>query len=454
MPENQDKSTPSQEITPNISFDELWEVWPTLDEEDRLEWFKQLEHDDAEDFFSSIPCEDQADLLAKMNARERKHWMKELAPDDAVDVLQIIEDKNTVNELKECLNPRVRKEVEALMAYAEDDAGGLMSPRFARCRPEMNIDEAILYVRKQLGNELEMIYYVYVLDSQQHLLGVVSFDDLFKADGNRKISDIMDTEPTTVEDDMDQEAVALLFAREDSYALPVVDENGVMKGIITIDDIVDVVQEEATEDIQKMGGMAALDNDYLQTSFGEMYKKRIGTLVVLFCCNLITTRVMDHYSEAMQAAIILGVFVPLIMASGGNTGSQAATMITRAMALEEVHLKDVFRVFVRELGVSSALGGTLAGCGLILCIIYKYLNLFPVKEGVNVFIPLTLTLVVSIGVLVIYGSIVGSMLPFLLKLCRIDPASASAPLVTTIVDASGIIIYFSIAYLMLNGILL
>ena len=462
MPENQENINHSQETpsitrsgTGEVSFDDLWEIWPTLDEDDRVEWFKQLDHDDAEDFFSSIPCEDQADLLSLMNDRDRKHWMKELAPDDAVDVLQIIEDEDLRNSLKEFLPPQVRKEVEALMAYKEDEAGGLMSPRFARCRPEMNIDEAILYVRKQLGNELEMIYYVYVLDNQQHLLGVVSFEDLFKSDGNRKISEIMDTDPTTVDEDMDQESVALLFAREDSYALPVIDDNKVMKGIITIDDIVDVVQEEATEDIQKMGGMAAaLDNDYLQTSFGEMYKKRIGTLVVLFCCNLVTTRVMDHYSAAMEACIILGVFVPLIMASGGNTGSQAATLITRAMALDEVHLKDVFRVFGRELGVSSALGATLAVCGLILCIVYQNLDLFPTSDTVNVFVPLTITLVTSIGVLVIYGSIVGSMLPFLLKLCHIDPASASAPLVTTIVDASGIIIYFTIAHLLLSGILL
>lgn len=435
-----------------ITFDDLWEIWPTLDEEDRLEWFKQLDHDDADDFFSSIPCEDQADLLTSMGERERKRWMKELAPDDAVDVLQIVDDEDIRKTLKDYLNPQVRKEVEALMAYKEDEAGGLMSPRFARCRPEMNIDEAILYVRKQIATELETVYYVYVLDGQQHLIGVVSFEDLFKADGNSKISDIMDSEPTAVHEDMDQESVALVFAREDSYALPVVDDDNVMKGIITIDDIVDVVQDEATEDIQKMGGMAALDNDYLQTSFGEMYKKRIGTLVVLFGCNLITTRVMGHYEDAMTAAIILGVFVPLIMASGGNTGSQAATLVTRAMALEEVHLKDVFRVLGRELGVSSALGGTLALCGLALCFAYQYLNYFPDKDGV--FIPLTLTLVTSIGVLVVYGSIVGSMLPFLLKLCRIDPASASAPLVTTIVDASGIIIYFTIANLLLSGILL
>ena len=436
----------------HISIDDLWEIWPTLDAEERVEWFNQLDHEDAEDFFSSIPCEDQVDMLCAMPSRDQRVWMRTLAPDDAADVLQLVDDEEKRGVLRTCLQERVRKEVDALMAYEEDEAGGLMSPRFARIRPEMSIDEAILYVRRQVREELETMYYVYVLDGQQHLLGVVPFEDLFKADGNRKVSEVMDTEPTKIEDDQDQESVALIFAREDCFALPVVDENNIMKGIITIDDIVDVVTEEATEDIQKMGGMAALDNDYLQSSFREMYQKRIGWLVVLFCCTIVTTRVMDSYSSAMEAAIILGVFVPLIMASGGNTGSQAATLVTRAMALGEIRLRDVFLVFKRELIVSSALGATLAVIGFIVIAVYHFLDMLPQGEGV--FLRLAATISLSVGVLVVYGSLVGSMLPFILKACRVDPASASAPFVTTIVDATGIIIYFTIAHLLLNGVLL
>lgn len=436
----------------HISIDDLWEIWPTLDAEERVEWFNQLEHEDAEDFFSSIPCEDQVDMLCNMPSKEQRLWMRTLAPDDAADVLQLVEDEEKRESLKKCLQDRVRKEVDALMAYEEDEAGGLMSPRFARIRPDMKIDEAILYVRRQVREELETMYYVYVLDNQQHLMGVVPFEELFKADGNRIVSEVMDTEPTKIEDDQDQESVALIFAREDCFALPVVDENNVMKGIITIDDIVDVVTEEATEDIQKMGGMAALDNDYLQSSFSEMYQKRIGWLVILFCCTIVTTRVMDSYSTAMEAAIILGVFVPLIMASGGNTGSQAATLVTRAMALGEIRLRDVFLVFKRELIVSSALGATLAAIGFIVITVYHFLDMLP--QGDGVFIRLAATIALSVGVLVIYGSLVGSMLPFILKACRVDPASASAPFVTTIVDATGIIIYFTIAHLFLDGVIL
>ena len=383
-----------------------------------------------------------------MSDRNTRYWVRELAPDDAADVLQLIDDTEQRERVKNHLQERVRKEVDALMAYKEDEAGGLMSPRFARIRPDMSVDEAILYVRRQMRDELETVYYIYVLDKEQHLLGVVSFEDLFKGNGNRLISDIMETDMTTVGEDQDQESVALLFAREDYFALPVVDAHNVMKGIITIDDIVDVVTEEATEDIQKMGGMAALDNDYLQSTFSEMYKKRIGWLSILLCCNLLTTRVMDHYSDAMSSAVILCVFIPLIMASGGNTGSQAATLVTRAMALGEIRLRDVFKVFKRELIVSSSLGATLALIGFVITNICNFAGMFSdVQER---FLYFAGTIATSVGVLVIYGSLVGSMLPFLLKFCHIDPASASAPFVTTIVDVSGIIIYFTIARLILG----
>lgn len=436
----------------NITIDELWEIWPSLNDSERNEWFEQLNHDDADDFFSSIPPEDQAALVSNFNDKEQRHWMRALAPDDAADVLQIIEDHDVQQKLKSFLQERVRKEVDALMAYKEDEAGGLMSPRFARIRPDMNADEAILYLRKQMSDELETIYYIYVLDSSQHLLGVISFSDLFKAPVNKKISEIMVTDLTTVTEDMDQESVALLFAREDLIALPVVTDDNVMKGIITVDDIVDVVTDEATEDIQKMGGMAALDNDYLQSSYSEMYKKRVGWLIVLYCCTFITTKVMDHYSSAMQSAIILGVFIPMIMASGGNTGSQAATLVTRAMALDEIRLKDVLKVFKRELIVGSGLGATLGAISFAITTIFYFLGMLP--EGDGLYLRLCGTIALSVAVLVVYGSLVGSMLPFILKFCRVDPASASAPFVTTILDATGIIIYFTIAQLILSGYML
>ena len=435
----------------SVTIDDLWELWPSLSEDERLEWFDQLSHDDAEDFFSSITCEDQSALIAAMTPHQQRQWMRILAPDDAADVLQLIDDEEMQRRLKTYLQDRVRNEVDALMAYKEDEAGGLMSPRFARIRPDMSIDEAILYIRRQIRDELETIYYIYVLDHQQHLLGVVSFEDLIKASGDKKVSDVMETDPTKVTDDMDQESVALIFAREDHFALPVVDADNVMKGIITIDDIVDVVNDEATEDFQKMGGMAALDNDYLQSSYGEMYKKRIVWLIALFCCTIFTTRVMDYYSNAIESAVILSVFVPLIMASGGNTGSQTANLITRAMALGEIRQRDVLRVFKREFIVSGCLGLTLGVIAFLVATGFYLMGTFPAGDGI--YLRLCLTIAISVLILVIYGSLVGSMLPFLLRLCHVDPASASAPFVTTIVDVSSIIIYFTIAMMLLKGFL-
>ena len=436
----------------SVTIDDLWELWPSLSEDERLEWFDQLSHDDAEDFFSSITCEDQSALIAAMTPHQQRQWMRILAPDDAADVLQLIDDEEMQRRLKTYLQDRVRNEVDALMAYKEDEAGGLMSPRFARIRPDMSIDEAILYIRRQIRDELETIYYIYVLDHQQHLLGVVSFEDLIKASGDKKVSDVMETDPTKVTDDMDQESVALIFAREDHFALPVVDADNVMKGIITIDDIVDVVNDEATEDFQKMGGMAALDNDYLQSSYGEMYKKRIVWLIALFCCTIFTTRVMDYYSNAIESAVILSVFVPLIMASGGNTGSQAATLITRAMALGEIRQRDVLRVFKREFIVSGCLGLTLGVIAFLVATGFYLMGTFPAGDGI--YLRLCLTIAISVLILVIYGSLVVPILPFLLRLCHVDPASASAPFVTTIVDVSSIIIYFTIAMMLLKGFLL
>ena len=435
----------------HIDADDLWEIWSTLDLEERVEWFNQLDNVDAEDFFSSIPCEDQAELLRLFPEKKQRHYFKGLAPDDAADVLQLFDDDEELREkMKNYLPERVRKEVTALMAYEEDEAGGLMSTRFARIRPDMHVDEAIAYVRKQIREELETMYYIYVLDNQQHLMGVVSFEDLFKSPGDALVSDLMEKDVTTVDEEMDQEQIAILFAREDFFALPVVKADNVMVGIITIDDIVDVVTEEATEDIQKMGGMAALDSDYTQASKTEMYVKRVGWLVVLFLGTIVSTRAMAAYEDEMAKVIVLCTFVPLITASGGNTGSQAATMVTRAMALGELHLRDCLKVLGRELIIGSELGGTLGILGFLIVGAYQLFGLL--ENNPAGFWPLAATISLSVFVLVLFGSVLGSMLPFLLKACRVDPASASAPFVTTIIDATGIVIYFTIATLILTNV--
>ena len=251
----------------------------------------------------------------------------------------------------------------ALLAYKEDEAGGLMSPRFARLRPDMTVDEAISYLRRQ-ADQVETIYYAYALDDEQHLLGVVSFRDVFSADPKTRVRDVMRTQFVAATEEMDQEAVAKLVAHHHLLAVPVVDDQRRMRGIVTVDDIVDVVQEEASEDIQKVGGMEALDAPYFEITFWNMVKKRAGWLAILFVGEMLTATAMGYFEHEIARAVVLALFVPLIISSGGNSGSQATTLVIRAMAIGEVRLRDWWRIVRREFSTGLVLGAVLAVIGL------------------------------------------------------------------------------------------
>jgi magnesium transporter len=432
-----------------LSADELREVWPVLAEDERIEGFLVLPREDGEDFFLSLAPREQAQLLSEVPTDQRRIWMRLLAPDDAADVLQEIEPELR-EELVKLLDDATRREVRALMAYAEDDAGGLMSPRFARVRPDMQIDEAIRYLQRQARERLETIYYAYVLDSDQRLLGVCSFRELFAAAADRLVRDVMHEEPITVREELDQEAVALLIKRHGFLALPVVDADGRMKGIVTLDDIVDVVEEEATEDVQKFGGMEALEAPYMETSFLRMIQKRGGWLALLFVGEMLTATAMARFEHDIARAVVLAVFVPLIISSGGNSGSQASTLIIRAMALGEVRMRDWWRIVRRELAAGLTLGLLLALLGAVRIVAWE-----KAFHAYGVHYPeLALTVGVSLIGVVTMGTLCGSMLPLLLKRVGLDPASASAPFVATLVDVSGLLIYFTAAKLLMGGALL
>jgi len=432
-----------------LSVKDLLEAWRLLAADERAEAFQLLPHDQAAAFFHDLGTPDQASLLRVLPPPQRRLWMRQLAPDDAADVLQLAGAAERAEWLG-FLNEPTRLEVSALMAYAEDDAGGLMNPRFVRLRPDMTIDEAVTYLRRQTRDQHETIYYLYVLDAQQKLLGALSVRELFTAQGSRKVQDVMQRELVTVPEEMDQEAVAKLLARHNFVALPVVSKDGVMRGIVTVDDIVDVVQEENTEDIQKLGGMEALDTPYLQTGLLAMVKKRAGWLAVLFLGEMLTASAMSHYEEEIAKAVVLALFIPLIISSGGNSGSQATTLVIRAMALGEVALNDWWRVVRRELVAGAMLGLILAGIGLARILLWQALfGAYGDHYGVVAF-----TVAFSLVGVVLWGTLSGSMLPFLLRRLGFDPASASAPFVATLVDVSGLVIYFSIAAVVMRGTLL
>ncbi|MGK3965859.1 magnesium transporter [Sorangium sp. So ce118] len=428
---------------------ELREIWPVLSPAERAESFEHVDRSEVHSFFLGLSEQEQAAILLAMRDSERTLWMRLLAPDDAADVIQLVPPQDRASFL-ELLDEPTRREVTALMAYAEDAAGGLMSPRFARLRPDMQVGEAIRYLQRQAQEKLETIYYAYVLDQAQRLQGVVSFRDLFVAPGDKAVSDVMRRDVISVPDTLDQEAVARVIAQHDLNALPVVDAEGRMKGIVTVDDIVDVVQQAATEDIHKLGGMEALDTPYMQTSMLAMVKKRAGWLSALFLGEMLTASAMGHYEEEIARAVVLALFVPLIISSGGNSGSQATTLIIRAMALGEVAAKDWWRIVHRELAAGLSLGVILATIGLVRILVWQ--SIFH-TYGEH-YREVAATVAVSLVGIVTWGTLAGSMLPFAIRRLGFDPASASAPFVATLVDVSGLVIYFNVAQLLLKGSLL
>jgi magnesium transporter len=433
----------------NFTPAELYEAWPVLSLEERVEGFEYLSRDDADDFFLQLSARDRAQLLSALPLGERRLWLRLLAPDDVADLIQEAPPEERENMLS-LLDEATRREVKGLLDYAEDEAGGLMNTRYSRLRTDMTVDEAISYLRRDARAREKTVYYVFVVDAQEHLLGVVSFRDLLVAPGDKLVRDIMRTEVISAPEDLDQEALSKLFMRHHLLMMPVVNAEGRIKGVVNVNDIVDVVQEEATEDIQKLGGVQTLDEPYLQVPLLRMIRKRAGWLAALFLGEMLTATAMGQFEAEIARAVVLALFVPLIISSGGNSGSQATTLVIRAMALGEVRLRDWWRVIRREVVTGLGLGAILASIGLVRILLWQ--GMFK-AYGEHYFL-VALTVALSLVGVVLWGSVAGSILPFILRGLGFDPASASAPFVATLVDVTGLVIYFTIAAAVLHGTLL
>lgn len=433
----------------NFTPAKLYDAWPILSKAERVENFECLQRDDADNFFLQLSTRDRAELILALPAGERRLWMRLLPPDDAADVIQAAPAAARDN-LIALLDDFTQREVKGLLDYAEDEAGGLMNTRYSRLRVDMTVDEAISYLRRDARAREKTVYYVYVVDAEERLLGVVSFRDLIVAPGDKRIGDVMRTEFISAPDDLDQEALSKLFMRHHLLMMPIVDSAGRIKGVVSVNDIVDVVQEEATEDMQKLGGVATLDEPYLKISLTRMIKKRAGWLAALFLGEMLTATAMGRFEAEIARAVVLALFVPLIISSGGNSGSQATTLVIRAMALGEVRLRDWGRVIRREVTTGLGLGLILAGLGLLRILLWQW---WFDAYGDHYFLVASTVALSLIGV-VLWGAVAGSILPFVLRACGLDPASASAPFVATLVDVTGLIIYFTIAATVLRGTLL
>jgi magnesium transporter len=426
----------------------LRDEWAVLPARERVSRFHRLTRAHRDRFFVALDPIEQVGLLHELPRGDWRQWLRLLGSDDAADLVQHAPEADR-RPLLELLDEDIRAEVRVLLPYAEDEAAGLMNPRFVRVRSDMSIDDAIRSLRNQAPN-IECIYYAYVLDAEQRLQGVLSLRHLLGAVNGRTVRDLMRTDLVTVQEELDQEVVARIWREHDFLALPVVDSTGHMKGIITYDDIATVLREEATEDIQKAAGMAALEMRYLATPLPELIRKRGGWLGLLFIGEMLTASAMAHFQADIAAAVVLALFVPLIIGSGGNSGSQASTLVIRSMALGELRLSDWWRVLRREALVGVALGLLLAALGLMRIVVWQAAGGMYGEH----YLLLGTTVALSLVGVVMWGSLTGALLPFALRRAGLDPASASAPLVATIVDVTGLVIYFTIAGVVLRGTLL
>lgn len=415
----------------------------------------------AADVLEYLDEEFRAEVLETLSARAAATIVEEMTPDERADVLEEL-DEETAEEIFSELTPEAAAETERLLQYDPYTAGGLMTTEFVSVAEALTVEQALVAVRAMArAGRKEAMYTVYTTDAEGRLRGVLSLRELLAAQEGTRISELAWTEVVSVGPHMLQEEVSQVTSNYDLVALPVVDEERRLLGVVTVDDVIDVIQEEQTEDAQKFGGMEALDEPYMTIGILDMLKKRGGWLAVLFVGELFTASAIHHYEGALDKLLILSTFIPLIIASGGNSGSQATSLIIRAMALGEVSLRDWWRVAKRELPTGFSLGLLLGALGFIRILMWQSmangewsvagLTLGHDYEGLA--LPIALTVSVALIGVVTFGSLVGSMLPFILRRLGFDPASASAPFVATLVDVSGIVIYFSAATLFLGGLL-
>jgi magnesium transporter len=389
-------------------------------------------------------------VLEEFTAEEAAEIVAEMTPDERADALDELDD-DVADDILDQLEPEDKAETERLLEYDPYTAGGLMTTEFVSVNENLTVEESLRAVRSMArAGRREAMYTIYTTDDAGRLRGVLSLRELLAAPEGSRLSEHAWTEVVSVSPDTAQEEVSQVTSNYDLVALPVVDLQQRLLGVVTVDDVIDVIQEEQTEDAQKVGGMEALDEPYLQISLWQNVRKRGGWLAILAISEMFTASAMAHYQADIDRATMLAQFVPLIISSGGNSGSQATSLIIRAMALGEVRLSDWWRIVLRELPAGLLLGCILGVLAVVRILSWQSLGLFDYQYPVLV----ATTVGFSLVGIVAFGSLTGSMLPFVLRRLGFDPASASAPFVATIVDVAGISIYFSVAYVILRDTLL
>ncbi|CAN5394302.1 magnesium transporter [soil metagenome] len=419
-----------------LEIEEAKYVYTQLDEQIAADVLVELDDDVREDFLASLTSKEIAEHIDNMDSDDAADVIAELPDNVQNEVLSHMEDSEQASDIVDLLN------------YDENTAGGLMATELIRVHVNSNATECVREIREQ-ADDVEDIYAIYVVDDDEKLVGLLSLKKLVISPTNSKIADIYDAKVISVKTNTDVEEVANIMDKYNLVVLPVVDALGRLVGRITVDDVVDVRREEETEDLQKMGGMEALDEPYMNMSIWGILKKRAGWLVILFLGETLTATAMSFFENEIAKVVILSLFVPLIISSGGNTGSQASTLVIRALALGEITIRNWWSIIKREIKVGLILGLILGVIGFLRVAVWSQ---FTTIYGPH-WLEIALTVGTSLVGVVLWGNTVGSLFPLILKRFGFDPAVSSAPFVATLVDITGLIIYFSVASLLLGSVL-
>lgn len=419
-----------------------------LPEQDKVIVFRVLPVDLATDTFEHLEFDTQEELLKAMGNEEVAAILNDMSPDDRTALLEELPG-TSAKRLIQLLSAEERKIAQTLLGYPENSVGRLMTPDYIAAKQGWTVSETLNFIRKN-GADSETLNVIYIVDEKGKLIDDIRIREVILSPLERKILDLMDENYTALNVHDDQETAVELFKKYDRVALPVIDNQGILIGIVTVDDVLDVAEEEATEDIQKIAGVSALEEPFPTIPIFSMVRKRAIWLTILFVAQILTAIAMGFFGDEISKAVVLSIFIPLVISSGGNSGSQAATLVIRAMAVGEIVLADWWLIMRREILSGFMLGSILGVIGFlqvaILTNVFHVISSHWVLIGITVFFSL-------IGI-VLWGTISGSMLPFILKKLGADPATSSAPLIATLCDVTGLVIYFSVALLVLSGTLL
>ena len=420
----------------------------TIEEEEQILVFRLLPKELAADVFEYLDFDTQTNLIHSLSKENFAEILNEMTPDDRTALFEEMP-PNVVKQLLTYLSPSERKIAQQLLGYPENSIGRVMTPDYIAVEEGWTVKQTLDYIREN-GREKETLNVVYVIDKSGKFLDDIKIREFLLAPLDTLVTDLMDFNFVTLSVTDDQEHAVELLKKYDRTALPVIDAAGILVGIVTFDDVMDIAEEETTEDIHKIAGMETLDEPYPSTSILGMIKKRAGWLSILFVGEMFTATAMGFFEHEISRAVVLALFIPLIISSGGNSGSQASTLIIRSLALGELNLKNWLFVFRRELFTGFVLGSILASIG--------FLRIFIWQESAHLYgehwLLVAFTVSTSLVGVVMWGCLMGSMLPFILKKLGFDPATSSAPFVATLVDVTGIVIYFTVAMFFLRGTLL